>query len=146
MAYDPDNVFAKILRGEIPSAKILEDEHAFAFMDIMPWSEGHTLVIPKVAARNVFEVPPLVLARLIERTQRVAVAVQRAFEPDGLRLVQNNEVAAGQTIFHLHFHIVPCYDGVPLRIHEATRADPETLRLHAERIRLELPKVPGESP
>jgi histidine triad (HIT) family protein len=135
MAYDPNNIFAKIIRGEIPAIKILEDEHALAFMDIMPWSEGHTLVIPKVAARNLFEVPPAALGRLIERTQVVANAVQKAFEPDGLRLVQNNEPAAGQTVFHLHFHIVPCYEGVPLRIHEAVMADAAVLREHAERIR-----------
>jgi histidine triad (HIT) family protein len=139
MAYDPNNVFAKILRGEIPSLKIFEDEHVLAFMDIMPWSEGHTLVIPKVAARNLFEIPPDALAKLIERTQTVAQAVQKAFKPDGLRLVQNNEPAAGQTVFHLHFHIVPCYDGVPLHIHQPTMADPSLLRSHAERIRKELP-------
>jgi len=139
MAYDPNNVFAKILRGEIPSLKILEDEHVLAFMDIMPWSEGHTLVIPKVAARNLFEIPPDALAKLIERTQTVAQAVQKAFKPDGLRLVQNNEPAAGQTVFHLHFHIVPCYDGVPLHIHSPAMADHALLRSHAERIRKELP-------
>jgi histidine triad (HIT) family protein len=135
MAYDSSNIFAKILRGEIPALKILEDEHALAFMDIMPWSEGHTLVIPKVPARNLFDVPPAALAALIERTQTVAHAVQKAFKPDGLRLVQNNESAAGQTVFHLHFHIVPCYEGVPLRIHEAAMADIAVLREHAERVR-----------
>jgi histidine triad (HIT) family protein len=139
MAYDPNNIFAKILRGEIPALKILEDEHVLAFMDIMPWSDGHTLVIPKVAARNLFEVPPDALARLIERTQIVALAVQKAFKPDGLRLVQNNEPAAGQTVFHLHMHIVPCYDGIPLRIHELKMADQAVLRAHADRIRKELP-------
>jgi histidine triad (HIT) family protein len=137
-AYDPNNIFAKILRGEIPALKVLEDEHALAFMDIMPWSEGHTLVIPKVAARNLFEVPPPALARLIERTQVVAQAVQKAFKPDGLRLVQNNEPTAGQTVFHLHFHIVPCYEGVPLRINEAKMADQAVLRGYADRIRKEL--------
>jgi len=139
MAYDPNNVFAKILRGEIPSLKLLEDEHVLAFMDIMPWSEGHALVIPKVAARNLFEIPPDALAKLIERTQTVAQAVQKAFKPDGLRLVQNNEPAAGQTVFHLHFHIVPCYEGVPLHIHQPAMADQALLHSHAERIRKELP-------
>jgi len=139
MAYDPNNVFAKILRGEIPSLKILEDEHVLAFMDIMPWSEGHTLVIPRAAARNLFEIQPHALAKLIERTQTVAQAVQKAFKPDGLRLVQNNEPAAGQTVFHLHFHIVPCYEGVPLLIHQPVMADQALLRAHAERIRKELP-------
>jgi histidine triad (HIT) family protein len=139
MAYDSNNVFAKILRGEIPSLKLLEDEHVLAFMDIMPWSDGHALVIPKVAARNLFEIPPTALARLIERTQTVALAVQKAFKPDGLQLVQNNEPAAGQTVFHLHFHIVPYYQGVPLRIHDLKMADQAVLRDHAERIRKELP-------
>ena len=135
MAYDPNNIFAKIIRGEIPALKVLEDEHAVAFMDIMPWSEGHTLVIPKVAARNLFDAPPAALAALIERTQTVAQAVQKAFKPQGLRLVQNSEPAAGQTVFHLHFHIVPCYEGVPLRIHDLKMADQAVLREHAERIR-----------
>jgi histidine triad (HIT) family protein len=135
MAYDSNNIFARIIRGEIPSIKVLEDEHALAFMDIMPWSDGHTLVIPKFAATNVFDAPPDGLAVLIQRTQIVARAVQQAFQPDGLRLVQNNAPGAGQTVFHLHFHIVPCYDGVPLRIHSPVMADPAVLREHAERIR-----------
>jgi len=139
MSYDSNNVFAKILRGEIPSLKILEDEHVLAFMDIMPWSEGHTLVIPKTPARNLFDIPPPALAKLIERTQIVAQAVQKAFKPEGLRLVQNNEPAAGQTVFHLHFHIVPCYEGVPLRIHELKMADQAVLQAQAQRIRKELP-------
>ena len=135
MAYDSSNIFAKIIRGDIPALKVLEDEHVIAFMDIMPWSEGHTLVIPKVPARNLFDVTPAALAALIERTQTVAKAVQKAFDPDGLRLVQNNEPAAGQTVFHLHFHIVPCYDGVPLHIHEAAMADQAVLRGYADRIK-----------
>ena len=138
MAYDPSNIFAKIVRGEIPALKVFEDEHAIAFMDIMPWSKGHTLVIPKVAARNLFDAPPAAVAALIERTQRVAQAVQKAFNPDGLRLVQNNEPGAGQTVFHLHFHIVPCYDGVPLTIGDAQMADQTVLREYAERIRKQL--------
>ena len=138
MAYDPDNIFAKIIRGEIPALKVFEDDHAIAFMDIMPWAEGHTLVIPKVAARNLFDAPPGVVAALIERTQRVAQAVQKALEPDGLRLVQNNEQAAGQTVFHLHFHVVPCYEGVAWRIGDAPMADQAVLRDYAERIRKQI--------
>lgn len=135
MAYDPNNIFAKIIRGEIPALKVFDDERAIAFMDVMPWSDGHTLVIPKIAATNLFDVPPEALATLIERTQIVARAVQRAFQPDGLRLVQNNDPGAGQTVFHLHFHIIPCYNGVPLRTHAAVKADFTVLGEHAERIR-----------
>jgi len=138
MAYDPGNIFAKIIRGEIPALKVFEDDHAIAFMDIMPWAEGHTLVIPKVAARNLFDAPPAAVAALIERTQRVAQAVQKAFNPDGLRLVQNNESAAGQTVFHLHFHVVPCYEGVAWQIGNTQMADQTVLREYAERIRKQL--------
>src|SRR3954451_9477474 len=109
--YDPNNIFAKILRGEIPAAKVYEDEHTLAFMDVMPQSEGHTLVIPKTQARNFFDIEPSALANLIVATQRVAKAVQAAFKPDGMRIIQFNEAAAGQTVFHIHFHIVPCYEG-----------------------------------
>lgn len=133
--YDPDNIFAKIIRGEIPALKVLDDIDAVAFMDIMPWSDGHTLVVPKVPVRNLFEAPPDTLAILIQRVQRVAHAVQYVFKPDGLRIVQNNEAAAGQTVFHLHFHIVPCYTGVPLRIGDAVMADQAVLRDHADRLR-----------
>jgi histidine triad (HIT) family protein len=135
MTYDQNNIFAKIIRGEIPALKVHEDSHGIAFMDIMPWSDGHTLVIPKAAATGLFDVSPDVLAALIRQTQLVARAVNQAFKPDGLRLVQNNSAGAGQTVFHLHFHIVPCYDGVPLRLGEAVKADPVVLQEQAQRIR-----------
>ena len=135
MAYDPNNIFAKIIRGEIPALKVHEDEHGIAFMDIMPWSDGHTLVIPKAPASGLFDAPPEVLAALIRQTQIVARAVNQAFKPDGVRLVQNNSPGAGQTVFHLHFHIVPCYNGVPLRLSELVKAEPAVLQAHAQRIR-----------
>src|SRR5688572_25148037 len=133
--YDKDNVFAKILRGEIPAAKVYEDAHVLSFMDAMPQSDGHTLVIPKTAARNLFDVPPEALAELIKGTQYVAKGVQRAFQPDGMRIIQFNEAAAGQTVFHIHFHIVPCYTGKEIRMHGRDWADKAVLAQQAEKIR-----------
>lgn len=133
--YDPNNVFAKILRGEIPAFKVYEDDRTLAFMDVMPQSDGHTLVIPKANARNFFDVEPDVLADLIKVTQRVAKAVKKAFNPDGIRIIQFNEPAAGQTVFHIHFHIVPCYSGKELKGHAREMADNAVLAEHAERIR-----------
>ena len=104
--YDNDNVFAKILRGEIPAFKVFEDPRALAFMDAMPQSDGHTLVIPKVSARNLFDIEPDALAELIKTTQKVARAVRKAFDPAGMRIIQFNEPAAGQTVFHIHFHLL----------------------------------------
>jgi histidine triad (HIT) family protein len=136
--YDKDNVFAKILRGEIPAFKVYEDERALAFMDAMPQSDGHTLVIPKVQARNLFDIEPEALAELIKATQHVALGVQKAFNPAGMRIIQFNEPAAGQTVFHIHFHIVPCYEGVEQRFHARDWADKAVLAAHAERIRAAL--------
>jgi histidine triad (HIT) family protein len=133
--YDPNNVFAKILRGEIPAFKVHEDERTLAFMDAMPQSDGHTLVIPKVNARNLFDIEPQALADLIKATQNIARAVRKAFNPDGMRIIQFNEPAAGQTVFHIHFHIVPCYAGVDLKSHSRNWADKAVLAQHAERIR-----------
>jgi histidine triad (HIT) family protein len=136
--YDTNNIFAKILRGEIPAFKVYEDAHTLAFMDVMPQSEGHTLVIPKTDARNFFDIDPTALADLIKSTQRVARAVQKAFDPDGMRIIQFNEPAAGQTVFHIHFHIVPCYEGETLKSHSRDMADKSVLAKHAERIKLAL--------
>ena len=140
--YDQNNVFAKILRGEIPAFKVYEDARALSFMDAMPQSDGHTLVIPKVEARNFFEIEPEALADLIKATQHVARGVQQAFEPDGMRIIQFNEPAAGQTVFHIHFHIVPCYDGTSLRGHGRDWADKEVLAQHAEKVRAALANLP----
>jgi histidine triad (HIT) family protein len=134
-AYDPNNVFARIIRGELPAFKVYEDERALAFMDAMPQSEGHTLVVPKTSARNFFDIEPAALAELIKTTQHVARGVRKAFDPAGMRIFQFNETAAGQTVFHIHFHIVPCYAGVELRGHSRDFGDKAVLAQHAERIR-----------
>ena len=133
--YDSNNIFAKILRGEIPAFKVYEDEHTLAFMDVMPQSEGHTLVIPKTNARNFFDIDADALAKLIQSTQHIAKAVRTAFEPDGMRIIQFNEPAAGQTVFHLHVHIVPRKEGQRLRPPEDKMADQAALAATAETIR-----------
>ncbi|RDE09798.1 HIT family protein [Pelagibacterium lacus] len=134
-AYDPDNIFGKILKGEIPSHKVYEDDETLAFMDVMPQSQGHTLVIPKSGSRNLLDAEPEVLAGLIRKTQTVARAVKSAMAADGLRIMQFNEAAAGQTVFHLHFHIIPIYEGVPLKPHSGDMADHSLLATQAEKIR-----------
>lgn len=139
--YDRNNVFAKILRGEIPVFKVHEDEHTLAFMDAMPQSDGHTLVIPKVEATNLFDIEPEALGELIKATQRIARAVRQAFDAPGLRIIQFNGATAGQTVFHIHFHIVPCYEGVELRHHSRDWADKEVLAEHAERIKRALAEL-----
>jgi histidine triad (HIT) family protein len=133
--YDSNNIFAKILRGEIPAFKVYENGHTLAFMDVMPQSEGHTLVIPKTAARNFFDIDAAALAELITSTQHVAKAVQKAFKPDGMRIIQFNEPAAGQTVFHIHFHILPCYAGRDFKGHAREMADKIVLAEHAERVK-----------
>lgn len=138
MAYDPNNVFAKILRDEIPAAKVYEDQHSLAFMDAMPQCDGHTLVIPKTPAEDFLDVPPEALGELIKTTQRVAKAVYKAFQPAGLRIMQFTKPAAGQTVFHLHFHIIPAYQGMELRMHAKELADRAKLAEHAARIRAAL--------
>jgi histidine triad (HIT) family protein len=134
-SYESNNVFAKILRGEIPAARVYENEHAVAFMDVMPQSDGHTLVISKHPARNLFDIEPDDLAELIRATQHVAKAVRKAFSPDGVRIAQFNEPAAGQTVFHIHFHIIPCYEGTSMRPHGRDMADKQMLEEQAAKIR-----------
>lgn len=135
-AYDPDNIFAKVIRGELPAVKVFEDDAAIAFMDIFPQSDGHTLVIPKeTGATNLMSAPPDMLSALMPRVQRVAKAVVSALAPDGVRIVQFNGSAAGQSVFHLHFHVVPVYDGAPLKRHAGERADAAALERLAEKIR-----------
>lgn len=135
-AYDPDNIFAKMLRGEIPCVKVFEDDVALAFMDIFPQAEGHTLVIPKdVEARNLLEMPADRLGPYMERVQSVAQAVERALSPDGLVVTQFNGKPAGQTVFHLHFHIIPRREGEQLGRHASgDPADTETLQALADKI------------
>jgi histidine triad (HIT) family protein len=138
MAYDTNNVFARILRGEIPAHKVCEDERTLAFMDVMPQADGHTLVIPKHAAENLFDLPADDLAATIRTTQRVARAVKKAFDAPGIMIAQLNGPAAGQSVFHVHFHIVPRYAGIDLRFHSRDMADPALLAEHAGRVRAAL--------
>ncbi len=138
MPYDRNNVFARILRGEIPAHKVYEDEHTLAFMDVMPQSDGHALVIPKVEAENLFDLPAPALAATILTTQRVARAVRKAFDAPGVMVAQLNGGAAGQSVFHIHFHVVPRYEGLDLRFHARDMADPALLADHAARVRAAL--------
>jgi len=133
--YDDSNIFARILRGEIPSHKVYEDEHTMAMMDIMPTSPGHVLVLPKAPARNLLDVSEDVLPALIRTVRRVALAVKDAMGADGITVQQFNETAGGQSVFHLHFHVVPRWENQPLRPHGSEMEKPEVLSANAERIR-----------
>ena len=134
--YDAGNIFAKILRGEAPAARVFEDDHVLSFMDVFPQAKGHTLVIPKhSAARNLLDEEPQVLSTVILGVQRVARAVRAALDPDGLAITQFNGAAAGQTVHHLHFHIIPRWEGVALGRHAGgAMADPAELKTLAEQI------------
>jgi histidine triad (HIT) family protein len=134
--YDPDNIFAKILRGEIPSVKVWEDDDVLAFMDVFPQSEGHVLIVSKTStARTLLDIEPDVLTRLIAATQRTARAAVKALRPDGFKIMQLNGEAGGQTVFHLHFHVIPRWADRPMKGHgHAPMADPEALRALADRI------------
>ena len=138
MAYDTNNVFARILRGDIPAHKVFEDEHTLAFMDVMPQTDGHTLVIPKVPAENLFDLPEAALAATILTTQRVARAVRKAFDCPGVMIAQLNGSDAGQSVFHIHFHIIPRKAGIDLRFHARDMADQKMLAEHADRVRAAL--------
>jgi histidine triad (HIT) family protein len=136
--YDPNNIFAKILRSEIPSHRIFEDEHTLAFMDVMPMTDGHCLVVPKAPSRGLLDADPKVLAHLMTVVQKVARAAVKVTGADGFQIRQYNEGAGGQTVFHLHFHILPMKEGVPLKPHTGNMADHGELAKHAERIRSHL--------
>jgi histidine triad (HIT) family protein len=138
MTYDPNNIFAKILRGEIPCHKIYEDEHTLAFMDVMPQVDGHCLVIPKTPSRNLLDADPVTLAHLMTTVQKIAIAAKQAFNADGIQIRQYNEEAAGQTVFHLHVHIMPIKIGVPMKAHSGKMADHAILTLHADKIKATL--------
>ena len=135
-AYDRDNIFAKIVRGEMPAARIFEDYDTLAFMDVFPQSRGHTLVIHKAApARNLMEIDPQALNSVMATVQKVTRAVRAALKPEGIMVAQFNGAAAGQTVYHLHFHVIPRWDGVPLGRHgEGGMADPAELARLAEQI------------
>lgn len=138
MAYDPNNPFARILRGDLPCWRVYEDEETLAFMDIMPQSEGHVLVVPRRAGENLLDTPADAVAAAIGVAQRIARAIDRAFAPQGLVVTQFNRAAAGQTVFHLHFHVIPVYRECEWRSHARTPAAPEVLEAHAARIRAAL--------
>jgi len=133
-SYDQNNVFAKILRGELPAYKVHEDDKAFAFLDIMPRAPGHSLVIPKAPSRNILDVEPDDLAHLIKTTQTIARAAVKAFSADGLTVQQFNEPAGGQVVFHLHIHVIPRKIGVSLKPPASFKEEQSVLAEHAQRI------------
>ena len=138
MAYDNGNIFAKILRGEAKAHVVLEDAHCMAFLDVMPQSVGHTLVIPREPAESLFDIGATALSHLIETTQRVARGVKQAFNPGGVTVMQLNGTDAGQTVFHIHFHVIPRYPGVKLDSHAREMAPPEELAKNAAKLRAAL--------
>jgi histidine triad (HIT) family protein len=135
MDYDPNNIFGKILRGEIPNHTIYENDHVLAFMDVMPQVDGHCLVIPKAPSRGLLDTDPKVLVHVMEATQKVARAAVAAMEADGFQVRQYNEPAAGQTVFHLHVHILPVRVGDAIRPHSGKMADHAVLAKQAAAIR-----------
>ena len=135
MAYDDNNIFAKILRGELPCHKVYEDDDTFAFLDIMPRADGHTLVIPKSKAENIFDITPTALTQVMASVQRLAPLVRLAMGAEGILIQQFNEAAAGQMVFHIHFHIVPRWADEKLRPPAQEMADEDVLAAHAEKIR-----------
>ncbi|PWK69806.1 HIT family protein [Aminobacter sp. AP02] len=134
-AYDPNNIFAKILRGEIPSHRVYEDESVVAFMDVMPQGTGHTLVVPKAPSRNLLDAEPAALGQLAIAVQKLARAVKAAFVADGVTVLQFNEPASGQTVYHLHVHVIPRFEGVPLKPHTGDMEKPDVLAANADKIR-----------
>jgi Diadenosine tetraphosphate (Ap4A) hydrolase and other HIT family hydrolases len=137
-AYDDGNVFAKILRGELPSEKLYEDDDTVVIMDIMPRGAGHCLVLPKAPARNILDVSPESLAAVARTTQKMARAVMKAFAADGVTIQQFNESAGGQVVFHLHVHVIPRFDGVALKPHTGQMEEREVLAENAAKIRAAL--------
>jgi histidine triad (HIT) family protein len=133
-AYDTNNIFAKILRGELPCHKVYEDAHTLAFLDIMPRSPGHTLVIPKAPARNILDIAPDDLAHVMRTAKIIAIAGKKAFNADGITLQQFSEAAGGQVVFHLHVHIMPRTEGVPLLPPASRKEDVAVLEDHATRL------------
>jgi len=133
-AYDPQNIFAKILRGELPCYKVYEDEHTLAFLDIMPRSPGHVLVIPKAPARNILDIAPDDYARVARTAHKIAGAARKAFNADGITVQQFNEQAGGQVVFHLHMHVMPRTSGVALLPPMSHKETPQVLEDHATRL------------
>jgi histidine triad (HIT) family protein len=138
--YDPNNLFAKILRGELPAYKVYEDDKALAFLDIMPRAPGHTLVLPKNPARNLLDIAPADLAHVHQVAQKVAKAAMKTFDAEGITIQQFNEKAGGQVVFHLHVHVIPRKDGVALKPPASEKEKPEVLAEHAEKLKAALAK------
>jgi histidine triad (HIT) family protein len=126
-SYDPNNIFAKILRGELPCHKVYEDDHALAFLDIMPRAPGHTLVLPKAPARNLLDVAPADLAHVMHVAQKIARAALKVFGADGITIQQFNESAGGQVVFHLHVHVIPRKAGEPMKPPASVKEEPAVL-------------------
>ncbi len=137
-AYDDDNIFARILRGELPSHIVHEDDHTLAIMDIMPRGDGHVLVLPKAPSRNIFDIDPADLARTMAAVQVISRALIEAFGADGVTIQQFNEPASGQVVFHTHIHVIPRFDGVRLRPHTGEMEDQAVLAANAQKIRTAL--------
>src|SRR5215471_20653881 len=133
-SYDPNNIFAKILRGELPCYKVYEDDKVLAFLDIMPRSPGHTLVLPKSAVRNILDVGPDDLAHVVATAQRVAKAAMKAFSADGITIQQFNEGAGGQVVFHLHVHVIPRKAGLTMKPPASEKEKPDVLAEHAKKL------------
>jgi histidine triad (HIT) family protein len=133
-SYDPNNIFAKILRGELPCYKVYEDDKAFAFLDIMPRMPGHTLVLPKAPARNILDVGAADLVQVMAATQKVAKAAMTAFGADGITIQQFNEGAGGQVVFHLHVHVIPRKTGLAMKPPASEKEKPEVLAEHAKKL------------
>jgi histidine triad (HIT) family protein len=133
-SYDPNNIFAKILRGELPAYKVFEDEKVFAFLDIMPRAPGHTLVIPKAPARTIIDIAPDDLVHVIKATQNIARAAMTVFAADGITIQQFNEPAGGQVVFHLHVHMIPRKNGVALKPPLSFKEEPAVFTEHASRL------------
>ncbi len=133
-AYDATNIFGRILRGEIPCHRVYEDDDTLAFMDVMPQSPGHLLVIPKAPSRNLLDADAAVLSKLMPVVQKLAIAAKTAFDADGVTVAQFNEPAAGQTVYHLHFHIIPRYEQVPLKPHSGEMESNEVLAGNADKV------------
>jgi histidine triad (HIT) family protein len=137
-AYDSTNVFAKILRGELPCTRVFEDDETYAFMDIMPRCDGHTLVIPKAPVRNILDATPVQLAAIMRTTQTISIAAMTAFAAPGVTIQQFNEAAGGQVVFHLHVHVLPRWEGQRLGPHTGQMAAKNVLEQNAARIRAAL--------
>ena len=133
-AYDQNNIFAKILRGELPCHKVYEDDRTLAFLDIMPRAPGHALVLPKAPARNMLDVVPDDLAAVIKTAQKIAKVSVQVFGADGVTIQQFNEAAGGQVVFHLHVHVIPRKDGIAMKPPATVKEAPEVLADQARKL------------